>query len=41
MKKYQTAEINFVNFTTEDVCNVSTTPDYSYDIFYNGEGGVL
>ncbi len=41
MKKYQTAEIKFINFTTKDVCNESTTPDYLYDIFYSGEGGVL
>ncbi len=41
MKPYQTVEINIIDFTTEDVCTISTTPDYSYDIFHNGEGGAL
>ena len=38
MKNYQNVEITIVNFTTEDVCATSITPDYSYDIFHLGEG---
>ena len=41
MKPYQTVEIEVIDFTTEDVCRISTTPDYLYDIFHSEEGGVL
>ena len=41
MKPYQTIEIEIIDFTTEDVCTISTTPDYLYDIFHSEEGGVL
>ena len=45
MKKYQTVEIIIDDFSTKDVCTISTTPDYSFDIFEDGglpseEGGV-